>query len=60
MFFGSRTETSLGLNLATCSARSSRLLPAARATIWKRSGFSSTISRVWVPMEPVDPKRENF
>ena len=35
------------------------LEPAARATISKRSGFSATISRVWVPMLPVLPSREN-
>ena len=33
----------------------SRLRPAVRATTRKRSGKSSTISRVWVPIEPVDP-----
>jgi len=49
-----------GRNFLICSARSSTLEPAASAVIWNLSGCSSTMSRVWVPMEPVDPRRANF
>jgi len=34
------------------------LLPAVRATTRKRSGNSSASSRVWVPIEPVEPSTE--
>lgn len=45
--------------ISTCSAKSSMLVPAAKATISKRSGFSATICSVWVPMLPVLPSNEN-
>eukprot|EP00976_Prorocentrum_cordatum_P103259 1193385-Prorocentrum_minimum.AAC.3 len=44
----------------TCSAMSSMLRPAERATTWNLSGCSSTMSKVWVPIEPVEPSREIF
>jgi len=34
------------------------LFPALRVSTTKLSGHASTISRVWVPMDPVDPRRE--
>ncbi len=41
-----------------CSASSLTFEPAARATSLNLSGNSSMISRVWVPMEPVEPSTE--
>ena len=43
--------TSLGLTALICSARSSRLDPAARATTSNRSACSATISRVCRPAD---------
>ena len=43
-------------NAAACSATSSRLLPAARPTTWKRSGFAAITSRACVPIDPVEPR----
>mmetsp|Transcript_35696 Transcript_35696/g.90036 ORF Transcript_35696/g.90036 Transcript_35696/m.90036 type:complete len:339 (+) Transcript_35696:777-1793(+) len=51
-------HTRLGLNLRVCSASSLALDPAASAHTAKRSGCSSTMSRVCVPMEPVEPMSE--
>ena len=44
----------------TCLARRSMLEPAAMATNSNLSGNSEMMSRVWVPMEPVLPSRENL
>jgi hypothetical protein len=44
-----------GLNSRICFSRSSMLFPAASAVIFI-SLFVLTISSVWVPIEPVDPK----
>lgn len=35
-------------------------LPADKATAAKCSGFARTMSRVWVPIEPVDPRIARF
>ena len=42
----------------TCSASSSMLPPALRATTSNLSACSAAMSRVWVPMEPVEPRME--
>ena len=52
---GSARATASGAWRWICSTSSARLLPALRATTRKRSGNSATMSRVWVPMEPVEP-----
>mmetsp|Transcript_2009 Transcript_2009/g.7569 ORF Transcript_2009/g.7569 Transcript_2009/m.7569 type:complete len:253 (+) Transcript_2009:1721-2479(+) len=56
----SEMDTILGLNFLICSAITSRLRPAESATISNLSGCSSAMSRVCVPMEPVEPSREIF
>lgn len=50
--------TSLGSKVLICSANSSMLRPAARATTSNLSENSPQISRVCVPMDPVDPSKE--
>mmetsp|Transcript_33644 Transcript_33644/g.43190 ORF Transcript_33644/g.43190 Transcript_33644/m.43190 type:complete len:230 (-) Transcript_33644:252-941(-) len=57
---GEDTEAIFGLNCATCFENNSTLLPADRPMTSKCSGFSSQISSVWVPIEPVDPRRLIF
>jgi hypothetical protein len=52
--------TIFGLNFLICSESTSRFLPALRATISNLSGCSSAMSSVWVPMLPVEPRREIF
>ncbi len=52
-------ETTFGVYFKTCSVMSFELVPAERASTTKFSGQASTISRVWVPMDPVDPRRES-
>mmetsp|Transcript_13687 Transcript_13687/g.49065 ORF Transcript_13687/g.49065 Transcript_13687/m.49065 type:complete len:234 (+) Transcript_13687:673-1374(+) len=52
--------TIFGLNFMICSARTSRFFPALSATISNLSGFSSAMSSVCVPMEPVLPSSEIF
>ena len=52
-------HTARGWNSRICSSILSTLLPAARATACK-SGLFRTISSVWVPMEPVEPKTAIF
>src|SRR6516164_6830741 len=49
-------ETTLGRQRRACSNASSMLPPAARLTTEKRSGKASTILRVLLPIEPVDPR----
>ena len=44
----------------TCSASKVTLDPAPSATTSNLSGNSLTISRVYVPIDPVDPSSENF
>src|ERR1700722_4251877 len=45
-----------GCQRCACSKAASRLAPAARATIWKRSGKDSATLRVLRPIDPVDPR----
>ena len=52
---GVESDATLGRYLMTWSAMSSALLPALRASTTKLSGHASTISSVWVPMDPVLP-----
>mmetsp|Transcript_20478 Transcript_20478/g.50900 ORF Transcript_20478/g.50900 Transcript_20478/m.50900 type:complete len:314 (+) Transcript_20478:768-1709(+) len=52
-------ETTFGVYFRTCSVMSFELVPAERASTTKLSGQASTISRVWVPIDPVDPRRES-
>mmetsp|Transcript_1093 Transcript_1093/g.3085 ORF Transcript_1093/g.3085 Transcript_1093/m.3085 type:complete len:224 (-) Transcript_1093:89-760(-) len=54
-FSAAARPTTDGLNSAICCARSSTLEPAEMETTWKWSGYSRQMSRVCVPMEPVDP-----
>ena len=54
-FSSSPTAASLGENSRICSSSMEIFLPAARPRTCK-SLFFLTISRVWVPMEPVEPK----
>mmetsp|Transcript_690 Transcript_690/g.1482 ORF Transcript_690/g.1482 Transcript_690/m.1482 type:complete len:309 (+) Transcript_690:752-1678(+) len=51
-------ETIFGLYFKTCSVMSFELVPADNASITKLLGQASTISSVWVPIDPVDPRRE--
>ena len=51
----SAMATTLGTQRRACSIRSSTEVAAPRATTSKRSGSASTTSRVWVPIDPVDP-----
>ena len=52
------TATISGENSPICWASSSILLPAAdRALMTNLSRFRETTSRVWVPMDPVEPRR---
>ena len=55
----SAIETKSGLNSLTCCSKSSTLFPADRATTLI-SLFFLTTSRVWVPIEPVDPSTDIF
>ena len=57
--FSSATQTSFGLNSLICSAKAFILRPAARATTSISLLFLTT-SKVWVPMEPVEPKTDIF
>ena len=57
--FSSPTDIRPGMNSLTCFSRSSMFLPQERATT-SISLFALTISRVWVPMEPVDPMIDIF
>src|SRR6185369_14162687 len=50
-----RTTASLGENLAICFANRSRFAPAVRASTVNLSGWAATMSRVLVPVEPVEP-----
>ena len=59
-FFESNKATTWGLNFLICSANSSTLLPADKASISKLSGFRSITSSVLTPMEPVEPRIEIF
>ena len=52
----SATATTAGRRRAAWAASAATSRPLApRATIRNRSGSASTTSRVWVPIEPVDP-----
>mmetsp|Transcript_28994 Transcript_28994/g.47873 ORF Transcript_28994/g.47873 Transcript_28994/m.47873 type:complete len:235 (+) Transcript_28994:417-1121(+) len=53
-------EAIFGLYFMTCSAMSSALFPAERASTTKLSGQASTISNVCVPILPVDPNNDNL
>src|SRR5580693_3478617 len=57
--FSSLTETSSGRCRSIWPASSSRLPPAASATIPNRSGSASTTERHWRPMEPVEPRMDS-
>mmetsp|Transcript_10531 Transcript_10531/g.22199 ORF Transcript_10531/g.22199 Transcript_10531/m.22199 type:complete len:305 (+) Transcript_10531:293-1207(+) len=57
--FSVAIETTLGLYFKTCSVMSFELVPADKASTTKLSGQASTMSRVCVPMDPVDPRRES-
>ena len=57
--FSVAIDTTLGLYFKTCSVINFELVPAERASTTKLSGQASTISRVWVPIDPVDPRRES-
>ena len=54
----SATDTTRGRCRATCSARTSTFVPAARPTTSKRPGNASTTLSTFVPMEPVEPRME--
>ena len=54
-FSSSQTPQTAGLNSRICSSRSLILLPAAMA-FTEISPLARTTSRVWVPMEPVEPR----
>ena len=58
-FFSLYTHTTCGLNSLICFSNISMLLPAARLTTFK-SSFALTISRVCVPIEPVEPRTAIF
>ena len=45
-----------GANSIICCSNRSMLLPAARATTSNSPFLSRTISNVWVPIDPVDPR----
>ena len=49
------TAASFGRNSRICCSSRSMLFPAARA-VTSRSPLVLTISSVWVPMEPVEPR----
>ena len=52
------TATTSGVQACAWSTNRSRLPPPADSpTTRKRSGWASITSRVWVPIEPVDPSR---
>mmetsp|Transcript_20471 Transcript_20471/g.30325 ORF Transcript_20471/g.30325 Transcript_20471/m.30325 type:complete len:213 (-) Transcript_20471:206-844(-) len=53
-------EATFGLYFSTCSAMSSALFPADSASTTKLSGQASTISRVCVPMLPVEPNSDSL
>ena len=53
-----KIETTEGLNSLTCSAKSKILLPATIPATVKWSRFFRTTSRVFTPIDPVDPKIE--
>ena len=50
----------VGLNSSSCSLNSGGLYPLQRPTTSKRSGNARTMSSVWVPTEPVDPRITSF
>src|ERR1700678_1713238 len=52
------TDTTDGRNFTDCSIASLMFEPAAIATTWNFPGWASTTSRVWRPMEPVEPSME--
>mmetsp|Transcript_48526 Transcript_48526/g.103269 ORF Transcript_48526/g.103269 Transcript_48526/m.103269 type:complete len:328 (+) Transcript_48526:761-1744(+) len=55
---GVARDATLGEYFITCSAISCALFPALRASTTKFSGQASTMSRVCVPMLPVEPRIE--
>src|SRR5881397_3453574 len=53
---GSAMATTAGENVRTCSSSLSTLLAAVRPTAWNFSGNLLMMSRVLVPMDPVEPR----